>query len=1151
VELHGDRHPLRLREPTKRTHDVAAPQVRQYLPRVLVDRIDAGHSDWLAEFRVISMVYVRVAGLDIAQCASAAGIEETLRSIAAAIRHLGVVLFELAIGDKGVVAMIACGLPPSVPDNCALRAVEAARRIRATLSATDLRCSVGIATGTAFCGDVGSSTRREYLLTGLVMNNGARIMQAANDEVMLDHSTARAAGAQLAFGDPFTISIKGRSEPLIVHRLDERGTISRNAAGRDGELHGREHEVGRVVDMLCGPERRGARAVAIEAEPGAGKSHLLAHIAQVCGTRGYRALWTTASPLEQNTAYYAWRPIVTQLLAPEGGSPDLATLRRELHAAVDGHPVAAKAPLIDDILPMGLAGDEIRGSARRTGLQDLIVFLIERRLASRPIVLFVDDLHWLDDPSARLLLAIARRTPKLSIAMATRPLSADASGHHVLELAAAVADRISLPRLRREAIERIVCDVLAVRTIPSRLAEFVHARCEGLAFHAEQLALSLRDDRYIEAAHGRCRILVSDLSSVAVDDTLASVIVGRLDALKPAQNLAAKAASIIGRTFDFETLRNVYPVPADAARLEQILRELIEAGIIEQTAEAGRRAYAFRHVMIQEATCDLLTNEERAPQHRRIAAYIETTHGDNLEAHFESLAQHLEAGAEPERAITYRQKAAAVAMRRYAIHDALSHIERIERIATAFGLHLSVEQIARLTQIRGDAYHELSRFDEAQAQFLESAALAGIRVPRTQAEVARGVALEVARQVFHRSVAPPKVLANDERDRNRLAAHIFTRLAEHAYFAGDRLRILQRTLASLNRAETVDSTHEIVEGYGALAIGLGTAGLHRLADYYRARSLARADSNGVPQDRGIAHLFAAVYSFQAGQWSLALDHCRIGAEICEGLGDRFRGQSCSVIEAYTELLLGRYARAAVIFEAFGEDLEEVENPPVRAWILCGRAILDMVHGRAPALALSRLASARDASLPRAERLLCDGLESFARLRADQIDEARRAAQSALDNMLQSAPTVGILLVSVSATAEVFLRLAERERATEPQALGVARQACATLAQYARKTAICRPRALLQHGRLALLEARPARAKRLWRDGLARARELGMPLEQLLLLEALADVEPAELADGRRDDANQITDRFGLRPWLSRGTLSSNERSGGSDGSQLS
>lgn len=1130
--LLDDAHRLRSPGAPNDAHDVAVSHLQHYLPRVLVDRFDAGHSAWLAEFRVVTMVFVSLPGLDVAQSASSAAMEEALQAISEAIRNLGVVLFELIVGDKGVIVLIACGLPPSAPDNYALRAVEAARRVRAALSGKGLRSSAGIATGRLFCGDVGSSTRREYLVTGLVMNDAARLMQAANDEIVVDQATARAAGAQLAFGEAFSIPVKGRSEPLAVHRLDERGPLAVQADRRHGALHGREHEVARIVDRLDAPEHTGARVVCIEAEPGAGKSHLLAHIAQACETRGYRSLWTATSPVEQHTAYYAWRPIVAQLLVCDGGAPDSATLRSELHAAVDGHPVAAKAALIDDILPMGLESGDIRGSARRTGLQDLMLFLISRRLESEQLVIVLDDLHWLDDPSARLFLAIAQRTPRLLIAMATRPLYPDACGRHVLEFAESASDRTLLPRLRRGAIERIVSDVLGARTIPSHLAEFIHARCEGLPVYAEQLALSLRDNRYIGVANGRCRILVSDLSSVAVHDTLGSVILGRIDALEPAQNLAARIASIIGRTFELEMLRSVHPFPADAARLEQILHGLTEAGIVEHV-EPGRSSYAFRHVAIQEATRDLLTSEERVPQHRRIAAYIESAHRDNLEAHLEALAQHLEAGAEPERSIAYRQKAAAVAMRRYAIHDALSHLERIERVAKASGLELSDGQKAQLTQIRGDACHELSRFDEAQARYLDCAALAGIRVPTTQAEVVRGVFVEVGRQAFHRSVAVRKALASDVRDRNRLAAHIYTRLAEHAYFAGDPLRILHRTLASLNRAETVDSTREIVEGYGALAIGLGTAGLHRLAVYYRARSLERADSDGVPQDRGIAHLFAAVYSFQAGQWANALEHCRVGADICEALGDRFRGQSCSVIEAYAELLLGRYPRAATIFDAFGEDLHDVENAPVRAWILAGRAILDMALGRPAALALSRLAAARDDSLPRAERLLCDGIESLARLHAGQIDEAVRTAQSALDNMRESAPTVGILLVSISATAEVFLKLAASERASDPEALAVARRACAMLAQYGRKTAICRPRAQLQRGRLALLEGRPGRASRLWRDGLARARALGMPLEQFLLLEALAGIEPAQRADECRDHAVDIANRFGLRPWFAR------------------
>lgn len=1109
-----------------------APSLQAFVPRIVAERALAGHADWLAEFRMLSVLYVHFSGLDAAGPGAFQPLADAVRAAVDALAPLGLPPHELVIGDKGVVLVVACGLPPSARENNAVRALEAATRVRTALAGIDVDCAIGVGTGRAFCGDVGSASRREYLVTGPVMYHGARLMQAAAGGIVVDDATAQAAAGYFAFEQAEGLTVKGRVEPLQVHRLQalKRATAPVPATARG--LHGRERELQQLLSLLATVRPGGSSSVvAVSAEAGAGKTLLLAHLQAAARDQGALAMTAATSPVDDLTPYFVWRALVPQFLGMAAG----ADLGQRLLAALADTPLREKAALLEDILPLALVQQglaaEISGAARVAGIEDVLAALAAQATAARPLLLVVDDVHWLDDPSARLLLALVRRVPGVLLALGTRP-AADTLAPHVAELLTAAAPVIVLPPLAPDSLARIVCDALGVRSIPPRLAEFIDARAEGLPFYAEQLALSLRDQQLVEIADGRCRVTVSDLPAAHPGHKLEDVIVSRIDRLDSSHQLVLKVASAIGRVFDADTLEHVIPFGAEKARLPEILASLVEAGLLERRGNDDG-VHAFRHGVVRDVTHDLLVHGKRVELHRQIAARIEQRHGSDLGDRLAELAVHLEEGARPDAAIHYRGLAAEAALRRHANHDALSHLDRIERLVAAHGVTLPAAQCARHAGVRADACHALSRFVDAANQFHVCAEASGIAIPRSDAAVAAGIVREMTRQALHRCGLVGRPAGGGDGGRLRLAAHIHARLSEQAYFAGDPLRILHGTLASLNSAERVGAVHEIIEGYGAMAIGLGTAGMHGAARFYRDRSLARAAEAGALEGRGIAHLFAAVYSFQAGEWSATLEHCRRGAAVCAQVGDHFRRQTCIVIEAYTELMLGRYAQAQALLASFGDDAADVENAPVRAWIFAARAILALMLGRPTAVALNNLRAARDGTLHRAENLLCDGLEVAARLQAGEPAAALQAAERALASMRETAPTMGIALLSVGACAEFFLARAE---AVDDATLGLARlrtarAACAAARSYARKTRIFVPRALLLESRLAVLLGRPRQARRHALRALGEAERLQLPLEQALAHLALARLGAAGREAAHRDRADAILRRLGVIPSL--------------------
>ena len=703
---------------------------------------------------------------------------------------------------------------------------------------------------------------------------------------------------------------------------------------------------------------------------------------------------------------------------------------------------------------------------------------------------------------------------------------------------ATATPRIGLQRLSSGSIESIVKERLGSVEVAAALVEFIHRRSEGLPFFAEQLLFSLRDHGLLAIADGRCTVSAAELPELAAPDSLRELIVSRIDRLPPERQLAIKVASAVGRVFDGETVHEVHPLKDGLASLGDALERLADAGFLSRSAEQGRPVFAFRHGIIQEVTYDLLPYAQRRPLHKSIALHLENKYRGALAPHYATLALHRERAAEADHAIDFRIRAADIAAQRYANHDALNHLERVERLIAQFGVRIASVDLAHCTRIRADACQELTRFEEANGHYRALAELEGIAVPRTRAETVVALGRESALQALRRAGVMRKMSTGDEQIRDGLAAHIYMRFAEHAYFTNNTLGLAHSTLASLNYAERANALPEIVNASGGLALGLAAFGFLHWASYYRERSIELANNAGSPSAQGFAELLACVQSFHTGDWDRMSAHGARGARIWKELGDRYRYQACQVLETYRMIATGHYDRADRALSAFGDGGEEIESVQVRAWALAARALVDLVLGRPAAVAIARLTTASAAeNLHPAESLLCNGIAAAAYLEAGDRAAALRSAESGLANITQGSPAMaGALLFSVPSIAEALLVLAQDPATagrSRDELLALCRTACRAAQRFAARNLICRPRASLLRGHLAAARGRARLQQVCYRRALVDAKRLGLPLEQAMSHYALAQTPgSAGERDAHRHEAGEILERLGVvwSPW---------------------
>ncbi len=1067
----------------------AAIDLRAFVPPVIASRGEVGLVDWLAEFRTLSVVYV--------------GLSRSLRppDIRLAFSAIEAVALDASIGvwdvideDKGVIVKIVLGLPPHSSERDAVVALDVAVRVHHALAAIGLQAGIGVATGRAFCGEVGSPTRREHIAVGTVMNYGARLMQASDGDVLCDEMTARAAADTLVADDAIELMIQGRETPIKAYRVADFAEIAAidGFSGAGDSPVGRQAAADIIKERITDLADRPVAPIIIVGEPGVGKTTLLSFAARRAEHAGVRVISARGSLTERSTGFHVLRKVLASLAGIDASRDGVDGPHARIKAAlrVDGQ--GARLHLLEDIFPLGggkAASAALTGAARRTVLEDLIVRFFDIQARSGPLLVLIDDLQWVDSASRELLGAVRRRSPRVLFILASRSDGVEGQAASI-NLLAGDHTMIALDRLLLEHTAAFAHAALGVSRIPGRLAAYLHQRSGGLPLHARQLLLSLVERGVVKVVNGRCEIEPGALAGDAIPDSLRGLVTERIDRLELFDQITGKSASVIGGRFGAEALAALHPARPDLEPLTGSLQRLEAAGFIE--AEVGD-GWAFQNAILRETLYDLMPFSQRAALHTEVAQRLEAA-GDHEDAATPAvLAWHWEGAGVTSRAIDRLLDAARHAIRSHAAADALDHAAQIERLSKTADDALSINQRIGLERLRADGYQLLARFAEAGHHFRNAASHAGLALPASRPAIFRGLALEGLR---HGAVRlglrfPSTVSAALERD--QLAAHIHMRLAEHAYFDSDTLGVLHGTLKSLNHAHRAGSIVEMTHGYAGLAVGFGVSGMIGLAREYASRALRLAHAHGGDHDRGLAHMMASVALFPSGDWEAAGGHAARGAALFHETGDTFRRQSCTVLQAYSQLARGDYLEARLSLSQTPDSAGDIEAASVRAWAAACHGVLESLHSSAPDAALEGLRDSLADPLEPADRLVVLGPMAQLQLATGDRAGATLSATEALTMASARAPKLGIGFVSLPRIVETFLAVDDPDRAQS--ALKIARGFAATMR-------IARPHTDYVAGQMEFAAGRRARARRLWRRGLSAAEAIGMPFEASLCRAAL-------------------------------------------------
>jgi len=582
------------------------------------------------------------------------------------------------LGD-GFMALV--GVPQTHEDH-ARRAVLAAIGVQRLLGEdlpelqgldAPLQARIGLNTGMVVVGSLGDDLEADFTAIGDTINVAARLESLAQPgEILISESTARLVTGYVRVEAVGPLQVKGKGEPVPSYRVlglgPRRSPLEGLGPRALSRFVGRERQLAALADLQAQARDGHGQVVGLVAEPGMGKSRLVYEFRR--SLAGERVTYLEGRCLSFG-ASIPYLPVLDIVRANCGITPtDAAEEVAEKarfgleEVGMDGgegtpyllHLMGAREGT--DALA-GLSPEAIKGQ----------IFEIIRQLAlngsrKRPIILNVEDLHWIDSTSEEWFASLVESLSGAPILL----LCTYRPGYRPPWIDLSYSTQLSLRPLSDADASSVVRSVLGAETAADSVVRMILDRAEGNPFFLEELSRAV-------AEH-------ADLGSeVAVPETIQGVLMARIDRLAEEPRRVLQTASVLGREFSVRLLAAIWEGPGT---LEPHLLDLKRQEFLHERPGTSEPVYAFKHALTQDVAYDSMLTARRQALHEAAAQALERLHAGRLEEAYDRLAHHYSKTAHAEKAVEYLSRFAEATFERHShaearvtLGEALRHAERL------------------------------------------------------------------------------------------------------------------------------------------------------------------------------------------------------------------------------------------------------------------------------------------------------------------------------------------------------------------------------------------------------------------------------------------------------------------------------------------
>ncbi len=561
----------------------------------------------------------------------------------------------------------------------ALGIVEAVRNLTFPSIAAaghTLKVRIGVHTGNVVVGGIRPNDWLDPMaVTGDTPNIASRLQNLApSNGIVVSETTRRLVADAVAFESLGEHAIRGLAEPMTLYaplaarRMN--GIPNVSSASIPKPSIGREFELQRLRELWDAGSAGRVNAVMVSGAAGIGKSNLVRAFLNAIADEQFTVLECRCSSLQLQSPFYP----ITELLEREirilRDDPPAARLKKlELalnSAALDA---ASAVPLLAPLLSIPTGGDykvpDLPPDRIRAQTIETLIAYLDAVANDAPLLLVMEDLHWVDPSTLEFLGAVLVRGFKQSLFVlgTCRPeFEARWAGSANFTL-------LPLAHLDHSDSEALVRQIAKSVPIDAEVVARIVDKTDGVPLFIEELTKSVleaRADGEFVTADGAERTRSPPIPATLLDSLLA-----RLDRLGDAKKTAQLGATI-GREFSYRVLR----ASSDLSEklLDEHLAKLSAAELVFETGTAPHNQFVFKHALVQDAAYGTLLKERRQTLHRRIAHVLKAEASETGIRKPELLAYHYGEANNPIEAINCWLQASERAAERQAFPEAIEQI---------------------------------------------------------------------------------------------------------------------------------------------------------------------------------------------------------------------------------------------------------------------------------------------------------------------------------------------------------------------------------------------------------------------------------------------------------------------------------------------